>query len=446
MTEAERQPCMRRVPELLVTGVLALLCVRPAVAQWPERALVPIRSIDPEDADFSDLRRLREFIGNARIVQLGEQSHGDGATFFAKQRLIRFLHSEMGFNVLAWESGFFDCEEMEQALHTDMPVRDARARGLFSLFADGPFIESVFEYARSTHGSKRPLRMTGFDIQYSGSITREILPARIYDFLSRTHPDLTTPENRTAVTELIQGSYRPVAEEREKRLALLRTITNGIRKAGREPSREDRFYLRVLENIAAFDQQRWLTPSVPTPVEADNFRDRAMAENVLWLANEWYPKEKIIVWSANLHVLRNPARIDTRTDAFSYKQRVTMGHVLSQRLGRRLYTIGFTAHEGEIGHLFMKPRRLPAVPESSLEAQLHALGRKYVLVDIGSLPATHPLRSRMIAWPLGYMPMEAAWSENFDAILYTDVMFPNTKGTEIPPGVRTNADRTAPKP
>jgi len=55
-------------------------------------------------------------IGNSRIVVLGEESHGDGATFLAKVRLIKFLHQKMGFDVLAWEAGLFNCQEMDAAV------------------------------------------------------------------------------------------------------------------------------------------------------------------------------------------------------------------------------------------------------------------------------------------------------------------------------------------
>ena len=34
-------------------------------------------------------------IGLGGSIALGEQSHGDGATFLAKDRLIRFLHQRM---------------------------------------------------------------------------------------------------------------------------------------------------------------------------------------------------------------------------------------------------------------------------------------------------------------------------------------------------------------
>ncbi len=49
--------------------------------EWLQKNAVRIRSIDPGDDDFSDLMPLKKIIGNARVVQLGEQSHGDGATF-----------------------------------------------------------------------------------------------------------------------------------------------------------------------------------------------------------------------------------------------------------------------------------------------------------------------------------------------------------------------------
>lgn len=58
--------------------------------------VVDIRSIDPTDEDFSDLGCLASLIGNARIVQLGESTHGDGAAFAAKVRVVKFLHRELG--------------------------------------------------------------------------------------------------------------------------------------------------------------------------------------------------------------------------------------------------------------------------------------------------------------------------------------------------------------
>jgi len=57
---------------------------------------IPVRSIDAEDGNFADLEPLREVIGSRRVVMLGESTHGDGATFAAKSRLIKFLHERMG--------------------------------------------------------------------------------------------------------------------------------------------------------------------------------------------------------------------------------------------------------------------------------------------------------------------------------------------------------------
>ena len=42
-------------------------------------------------------------------MQLGESGHGVAEFNHAKVRLIKFLHQQMGFDVIAFESGLFEC-------------------------------------------------------------------------------------------------------------------------------------------------------------------------------------------------------------------------------------------------------------------------------------------------------------------------------------------------
>jgi len=99
---------------VLATGVaLATFGARQALAGedlsgWLAANAVPIRSIDAADEDFTDLAPLGKAIGAARVVQLGEPSHGAGSAFAAKARIVRFLHRHHGFDVLIWESGLYD--------------------------------------------------------------------------------------------------------------------------------------------------------------------------------------------------------------------------------------------------------------------------------------------------------------------------------------------------
>src|SRR5687768_5674509 len=75
--------------------------------KYVQENTVPINSIKANFTDDSDLEGISNSIGDARVVMLGEQDHGDGATMQAKTRLVKYLHEKKGFNVLAFEGEFF---------------------------------------------------------------------------------------------------------------------------------------------------------------------------------------------------------------------------------------------------------------------------------------------------------------------------------------------------
>jgi erythromycin esterase-like protein len=53
---------------------------------------------------FADMQALKPLIGNARIVSLGEATHGTREFFQLKHRMLEFLATEMGFTIFSIEA------------------------------------------------------------------------------------------------------------------------------------------------------------------------------------------------------------------------------------------------------------------------------------------------------------------------------------------------------
>src|SRR5256714_11358995 len=104
-----------------------LLCAmsvqRPASAQdsavvaWIRETAVPLRTLNA-GSGFADLAPLKPVLMNARIIGLGESTHGTSEFQRVKHRLLEFLVKEMGYTAFAMEAGYSETQPMnDYVLH-----------------------------------------------------------------------------------------------------------------------------------------------------------------------------------------------------------------------------------------------------------------------------------------------------------------------------------------
>jgi Erythromycin esterase len=169
---------------------------------WLKQHVAPVRSLDPADDNFTDLEPIRKAVGDARIVFLSEEWHGSGATFQARNRVIRFLHQKCGFDVLAFESGLYDCRKTWELLKEGkMPALEAASLGIFGTWTGTEECRPMFEYLGKQARQPRPLEVCGFDCQFTGPASRRFLPEELAALFKKLPADSLTTEQRETVVK-----------------------------------------------------------------------------------------------------------------------------------------------------------------------------------------------------------------------------------------------------
>lgn len=75
------------------------------VIDWFRSTAIPLKTTSP-DGNLEDMSPLRAVIGDARIVAMGEATHGTREFFRMKHRMLEFLAEKMGFTVFAIEANW----------------------------------------------------------------------------------------------------------------------------------------------------------------------------------------------------------------------------------------------------------------------------------------------------------------------------------------------------
>jgi len=406
---------------------------------WLEAHAAPLRSLDPDDSDFADLEPFAKAVGNARIVMLGEQSHGAGATFLAKTRLIRFLHERMDFDVLAFESPLYEVHKVWQLLLAGKDVGKTVKGGIYTAWSQSAQARPLFDYIGERLRSGRPLELAGFDFRGPFADAVHALVADLLAFLG-THgveapAIIDWPRFRSTIEKLRDTEagdpWRPGPEENRFVEEALQRLSESFATA---TDRDAMFWRQVLRTLKARTNDRFQkggTDYWGDTVESISRRDCQMASNLIWLAHEAYPARKIIVWAATFHTMRNPQEIMAPRDLVP-AEFVSMGHWAWQALGPDIFSVAFTSYQGD--HSFFYEETTHAIeppPAGSLEGLWAGTSQQNAFLDLrpaadGADWLRAPLESRIVSED---DPARADWTRIVDAIVFIRTMTRSTPVT-----------------
>lgn len=159
-------------------------------AAWLRDHAFPLAGVEAGEG-FDDLRPLRALIGDARIVSLGEPTHGTREAFQLKHRLLEYLVTELGFTLFSIEASSPESFRLNDYVLRGQGDPRALIKGMYFWTWDTEEVLAMVEWMRTYNQSaladgRRPVQFTGFDMQTDTvalAIARTAVAAAEGDFL-----------------------------------------------------------------------------------------------------------------------------------------------------------------------------------------------------------------------------------------------------------------------
>ncbi len=154
--------------------------------RWLRARVIPFDTAEA-GRGFADLRPLETVIGDARIVALGEGTHGTREFFQMKHRLTEFLAAEKGFTLFAIEANMPEANRVNEYVLTGKGNPKQLLGGLYFWTWDTQEVLDLILWMRQFNQSGRGrLQFLGFDMQF-GELAMRNTRAFVADF----DPDYT---------------------------------------------------------------------------------------------------------------------------------------------------------------------------------------------------------------------------------------------------------------
>ncbi len=382
-----------------------------AAITWLAEHSIRLRTVEAGHG-FEDMQPLKAVIGGARVVALGEATHGTREFSQFKHRMVEFLVSEMGFTVFGIEATMPEAFDINEYLLTGRGDPQKALAGLYFWTWDTEEILEMILWMRRYNEDprhERKVKFFGFDMQSPQRAVKVVL-----NYLRRVDASQADEIRRLLfilANPLTVQDFRYLPEQKKKEIAdCIATLQTHFEehKSGfveRTNLKEWAFARQHAQILAQFIEMEH------SDFWSSGIRDRAMAENIQWIMEQEGPDTKIVVWAHNGHVtaIWPPGGSGE-----------PMGGLLRKRFRLDLVVFGFTFHQGSFQALEapipstrgLRTFTVGPTPAGSLDGVLAAAGLKMAAVDLRQVPKEGPV-AEWFAVPRITRSLGAVYSEEF---------------------------------
>jgi erythromycin esterase len=394
----------------------------------------PLQSIDPSNTNYADLAFLAPLLKGRTIVELGESGHGVTEFSQAKIRLIKYLHEQLGYDVMAFESSILStylANEQASQLTPTAFMQDA----IFAVWSTTDVVQ-LFSYIQSTQSTSHPLILVGFDVQLTTTYERNARPGIFQQVVAQVGPvyaqqvhdmDQVFVQNAmgSAQSAYMLANYSNLKTKYQTLTTFLDANMTQIQNA--YPTRP-LFPLVVRQAVwgmsAYLDELYDDASSYPAvTVTSDAARDAGMATNLELLVDNLYAGKKVIVWAHNAHIAHDASVVAE----WGWKN---TGNWIFLKYGQSVYTLGLYMYQGSADWNNRTVYTIAAAPDNSVEGLLHAAGDPYVFLDFSSITVWNNDTAWMFQnfqirdW--GFYDSAMILKNEYDGILQIDSVHPPT--------------------
>lgn len=354
-----------------------------------------------DNDDFQGFEFLDPLLVNRRIVMLGENTHGSNEYFYLKNRMIRYLHEQLGFNVLAWESNILDCYAVENSKENLAPKEMAMSSLHFVYRTDQ--VIPIIDYVKSSD-----IIFAGFDSQptvYTDATANYLRSLECLGDPLRTE---------LAYVDSLAQTYSKYAHKnknRKKHALLYEESINKIADCDCPEQLKELLTLGIEDRI--HNMNNWSIG-----------RDERMAKNLMWLLTKAYPEEKFIIYAHNSHN-------DPNNQKNQYANYKTMAEFLPDSIIQQSYNIAFFGYRGNarnnVGESFYE---FESHPEKSLENYLNTTGYEITFLNLESVTRTNNnsfLFEQINTMYWGNIENPKILSEHYDGVILVNSISPSIK-------------------
>ena len=388
---------------------------------------------------FHDIDPLFDKIGNARIVMLGEASHGTHEYYTWRTYITKRLIQEKGFNFIAVEGDWPDCYKINSYIKQDFN-EDKKAADLLQTFDRWPTwmwanweIAALVEWLQLHNQSLPQRQKTGF---YGLDVYSlwESLEA-IMKYLEKVDPAALEKAMETF------QCFEPYKEDGASYAYATRVVPelceNEVLELLNEIQRKLPQYDSGAENVFSTEQnaliavnaEKYYRAMIQGQSESWNVRDSHMQETLERLLDFHGQDSKAIVWAHNTHIGDSSAT-DMADDGM-----YNIGELSRKKFPGETLMVGFGSYGGSViaGNSWgakMQHMIVPDASKNSWENILHKTGKRNLLIFMDSLKHSFLAKERIGHRAIGvvYRPQNERYGNyvpsilpsRYDAFIYID--------------------------